>query len=142
MPKNGPFRRVFRKPEACGQTVLPDKKWWKMPKYEKFKCNILSNFQTLWLGSQQLGVTTNHHPFSLSFVALLLINVAQSHNTLLLSTFMAKDNENCVCQFGQLYANIFINATMHIDQENLNPFKKSTQIYSQLLKVRMKSGCP
>ena len=93
MPKNGPFWRVFRKPEACGQTVLPDKKWWKMPKYEKFKCNILSNFQTLWLGSQQLGVTTNHHPFSLSFVALLLINVAQSHNTLLLSTFMAKDNE-------------------------------------------------
>ena len=23
--KNGPFWRVFSKPEACGQTVLPDK---------------------------------------------------------------------------------------------------------------------
>ena len=23
--KNGPFWRVFKKPEACGQTVLPDR---------------------------------------------------------------------------------------------------------------------
>ena len=23
--KNGPFLRVFEKPEACGQTVLPDR---------------------------------------------------------------------------------------------------------------------
>jgi len=42
---NGPFWRVFRKPEACGQTVLPDKSvsigpknWWKMPKL-KIKSN-------------------------------------------------------------------------------------------------------
>ena len=25
MPKNVPFWRVFEKPEACGQTVLPDR---------------------------------------------------------------------------------------------------------------------
>ena len=25
MPKNGPFWRFFRKPEAYGQTVLPDR---------------------------------------------------------------------------------------------------------------------
>ena len=25
LPKNGPIWRVFRKPEACGQTVLPDR---------------------------------------------------------------------------------------------------------------------
>ena len=25
MPKNGQFWRVFRKPGACGQTVLPDR---------------------------------------------------------------------------------------------------------------------
>ena len=25
LPKNGPFWRVFEKPEACGQTVLPDR---------------------------------------------------------------------------------------------------------------------
>ena len=39
--KNGPFWRVFEKPEACGQTVLPDRSvsigqnWWKMPKCQK-----------------------------------------------------------------------------------------------------------
>ncbi len=41
----------FWKPEACGQAVLPDrsvlKNCWKMPKYQKFKCDILSNFQTM-----------------------------------------------------------------------------------------------
>ena len=41
----------FWKTEACSQTVLPDRSvlmgqnWWKMP---KFKCYILSNFQTMW----------------------------------------------------------------------------------------------
>ena len=47
---NGPFWRVFRKPEACGQTVLPDRsilvgqKLVKNAKIERFKCDILSNF--------------------------------------------------------------------------------------------------
>ena len=41
----------FRKPKACGQTVLPDRsfllgqKWWKTPKLKK--CDILGNLQTL-----------------------------------------------------------------------------------------------
>ena len=43
----------FRKPEAYGQTVLPEKsfpigdKLIENIKKEKFKCDILSNFQTL-----------------------------------------------------------------------------------------------
>ena len=44
----------FWKPEARGQTVLPDRsiltgqKLVKNAKIQKFKCHILSNFQTLW----------------------------------------------------------------------------------------------
>ena len=44
----------FWKPEACGQTVLPDRslligqKLVENAKIQKFKCDILSNFQTLW----------------------------------------------------------------------------------------------
>ena len=51
--KNGPFWRVFAKPEACGQTVLPDRsvligqKLVENAKIQKFKCDILSNFRTL-----------------------------------------------------------------------------------------------
>ena len=51
--QNGPFWRVFDKPEACGQTVLPDRavligqKLVKNAKIQKFKCDILSNFQTM-----------------------------------------------------------------------------------------------
>ena len=43
----------FLKPEACGQTELPDKsvliaqKSMENAKIQKFKCDILSNFQTL-----------------------------------------------------------------------------------------------
>ena len=43
------------KPEACGQIVLPDRsvligqKLVENSKTKKFKCDILSNFQTLWL---------------------------------------------------------------------------------------------
>ena len=43
----------FWKPEACGQTVLPDKsvligqKFVENAKIKKFKCDILSNFQTM-----------------------------------------------------------------------------------------------
>ena len=54
--KNGPFWRVFRKPEACGQTVLPDRsvligqKLVENAKIKKFKCDILGDFQTLWCG--------------------------------------------------------------------------------------------
>ena len=55
MPKNGSFWRVFCKPEACGQTVLPDRsvligqKLVENAKIEKkIKCDILSNFQTMW----------------------------------------------------------------------------------------------
>ena len=38
--KNGP-------PEACGQTVLPDMSLFNRWKIQKFKCDILSDFQTL-----------------------------------------------------------------------------------------------
>ena len=47
----------FWKPKACCQTVLPDRsifigqKLAKNPKIEKFNCEILGNFQTLWMGS-------------------------------------------------------------------------------------------
>ena len=50
----------FWKPEACGQTVLPDRsvligqKLVEKGKIPKFKCDILSNFQTLWSGSKSL----------------------------------------------------------------------------------------
>ena len=46
----------FLKSEACGQTVLPDRsiligqKLVENAKIEKFKCDILSNFQTMWVG--------------------------------------------------------------------------------------------
>ena len=52
MPKNGQFGE-FLTPEARGQTVLPDRsiligqKLLENAKIEKFKCDILSNFQTL-----------------------------------------------------------------------------------------------
>ena len=51
--KNGPFRNIsasFCKPDAWGQTVLPDRsvligqKMVENAKFEKFKCDILSNF--------------------------------------------------------------------------------------------------
>ena len=41
--------------EACGQTVLPDRSgfilqnWWEMPKLKKIKCDILFDFQTMWV---------------------------------------------------------------------------------------------
>ena len=44
----------FWKPEACGQTVLPDRsvligqKLVENANIQKFKCDILSNFQTMW----------------------------------------------------------------------------------------------
>ena len=46
----------FWKLEACGQTVLPDRsvligqKLVEKAKIQKFKCDILSNFQTMWVG--------------------------------------------------------------------------------------------
>ena len=48
------FGEFFWKSEVCGQTVLPDRsilKGQKMvenAKIPKFKCDILSDFQTLW----------------------------------------------------------------------------------------------
>ena len=44
----------FWKPEACGQTVLPDmsilkgQKLVENAKIQKFNCDILSNIQTRW----------------------------------------------------------------------------------------------
>ena len=44
----------FWKPEACGQTVLPDRsvligqKMVENAKIQKFKCDILGDFQTMW----------------------------------------------------------------------------------------------
>ena len=55
--KNGPICASFWKPEACGQTVLPDRSLLIGQKLaenakirEKFKCDILSNFQTICTG--------------------------------------------------------------------------------------------
>jgi len=51
MPKYGPFWRAFENLN-CGQTILPDKsillgqKLVENAKIQKFKCYILSNFQT------------------------------------------------------------------------------------------------
>ena len=52
--QNGPFLRVFEKSEACGQTVLRDRsllieqKLVENDKIQKCKCDISSNFQTMW----------------------------------------------------------------------------------------------
>ena len=56
MPKNGSFWRV------CGQTVLPDRsilirqKLMENDKIEKFKWDILGNFQTLCLGQKSVAL--------------------------------------------------------------------------------------
>ena len=45
---------AFLKPEACGQTVLPDRsiligqKLVENARIQKFKCDILNTFQTMW----------------------------------------------------------------------------------------------
>ena len=50
--KNAPFSEFFKKREACGQTVLPDRsiligqKLVENAKIKKFKWNILDDFQT------------------------------------------------------------------------------------------------
>ena len=55
MPQNGPILASFWKPETCDQTVLPDRldligqKLVKNAKIENFKCDIWSNFQTMWI---------------------------------------------------------------------------------------------
>ena len=69
----------FWKPEACGQTVLPDRsvlkgqKLVENAKIQKFKCDILSNFQTvcyileedtnieLWFIWQKLNVVSTQN---------------------------------------------------------------------------------
>ena len=51
----------FWKPEACGQTVLPDRsvligqKLVKNAKIQKFKWDILGDFQTMWSGFNLAG---------------------------------------------------------------------------------------
>ena len=52
--KNGPFWRVFEKPEVCGQNSVTRQvtfNWTKIggkcQKFENFKCDIFDNFQTL-----------------------------------------------------------------------------------------------
>ena len=53
MPKKWSILESFWKPEACGQTVLPDKSvliWRKMvenAEIENLKCDILADFQKL-----------------------------------------------------------------------------------------------
>ena len=40
----------FLKPQTCGQTVLPDRSFYRSKiggKCQKLKCDILSNFQTM-----------------------------------------------------------------------------------------------
>ena len=52
--ENDQFWRVFQKSEAFGKRVLPDKsvlicqKLVEIAKIKIFKCDILSNFQTMW----------------------------------------------------------------------------------------------
>ena len=68
MPKNGPLWRFFGKPKACGQTVLPDRsvligqKLVENAKIEKFKCDILGDFQTLCLISISQMKVTEENP--------------------------------------------------------------------------------
>ena len=56
MPKMVQFGEFFWKPEACGQTELPDRsdligqKLVENAKIKKFICDILGDFQTLWTG--------------------------------------------------------------------------------------------
>ena len=49
----------FWKVEACGQIVLPDmlvgQKLMENAKIQKFKCDIFSNFQTLWFNKHHQG---------------------------------------------------------------------------------------
>ena len=53
--KNGPFLAIFRKPESCGQTVLPDgsiligQKLVENVKIQKFKCDILTTSKMSYL---------------------------------------------------------------------------------------------
>ena len=55
----------FLKPEACGQTVLPDRsisigqKLVENAKIEKFKWDILGDFQTMWDFSSK--IQDDHH---------------------------------------------------------------------------------
>jgi len=53
-PKIGPFWRVFKKSEVCGQNSVTRQvtfNWTKIggkcQKFENFKCDIFDNFQTL-----------------------------------------------------------------------------------------------
>ena len=53
MPKLSILASFLKKTEACGQTVLPDRsgligqKLVENARIQKFKCDILSNFQTM-----------------------------------------------------------------------------------------------
>ena len=66
----------FWKPEACGQTVLPDRsvligqKLVENAKIQKFKCDILGDFQTLCLSScSSVKFETKTCIFSLSSIS-------------------------------------------------------------------------
>ena len=54
MPQKWSILVSFWQTEACGQTVLPDRsmsigqKLVEDAKIQKFKCDILSNFQSMW----------------------------------------------------------------------------------------------
>ena len=69
--KIGPFWRVFLKPEACGQTELPDRlaligqKLVENAKIEKFKCDVLGDFQTLCLWISVLEQSSVRIPMKL-----------------------------------------------------------------------------
>mgnify|MGYP007015632206 CR=1 FL=1 len=69
MPKMVHFKTSFWKHEVCGQTVLPDRSvliGQKLVETAKIKCDILSNFQTMWAGFKeyenrlQTWVTVNY----------------------------------------------------------------------------------
>ena len=58
---------TFWKPEACGQTVLPDRsvligqKLVENAKIKKINCDILSNFQTMeWNGNETFLMIFKH----------------------------------------------------------------------------------
>ena len=93
----------FWKPEACGQTVLPDRSIWKGQKLvenvkiENFICDIFSNFQTMWrrlLGSCGLDKKTFQDSVKLlAKIRLLLFTFWPFVRT----TVLAMQSNKCIC---------------------------------------------
>ena len=78
----------FWKPEACGQTVLPiliGQKFVENIKTKKYKCDILGDFQTLWLMLTPIGfpiekVKPLPLPYLLSFWQTLFSKLLKNYD--------------------------------------------------------------